>query len=691
MVSSTFSQDHLKEYAAIQSNITKQSLTRLKSLKKQIKSSDIKNTIQLYQAIQSFYQKDYDQAYGILKKISKKFVLKEYAQYYLCLTLLHQNKYHRALKELPSIKNPKRNIEWDIFWLQAELLARTQQHEGLQDMLVAIQKDSAKDHFKRIKSAYFSGLADLLSDDPKTAYEHFISIITQFPGTEFDQKVFDHLASEAMDLDDLLDRSQWNMRAHNLIQSGRADEAIKIFTKFVKSDPSYHEKIAFATFKARDYKKAAALYEQLLTSKHFKSPESDILDKLATSYSRVDDFDNAIKTHQKLIEKFPNTKTAKTSEYKLGFLYFDSGQYKKTIEYFGKFLNKATPWRQNKALWYRFWSFYLTQQFEDARQEIETLISKTKDKDMLSTLNYWKARTLTKLNKRKQAIKTYSNLSHADPFDFYTLLAKQRLAPGKLETPFLISSHKMGFLPNGQVLPYEYQPNLKPLAKDDPLIKAILLSHIGHENNAFNESMQSSHASTVPHYNTVKAFELSQNYFRGYALRKEATTGKMMGANRLEGYRLGFPKAYEKYVKPYAKHWGIKQNLVYAIMRQESAFKPQALSSASANGLMQIIPQTGMEIAAKIGFENFDVSMLTKPDISIFFGSYYLRELLQTFNNELVYTIAAYNAGPEALKRWTKKWQHLEPDVFIELIPYAETKKYVKKVLVNLLVYQRIY
>ena len=95
-------------------------------------------------------------------------------------------------------------------------------------------------------------------------------------------------------------------------------------------------------------------------------------------------------------------------------------------------------------------------------------------------------------------------------------------------------------------------------------------------------------------------FHLAANYHAGYVLTAPAIKN---GDSSLATYRLAYPRAYEKYVKPFSEQWHLDENLAYSIMRQESTFKPEAKSFAFAYGLMQIIPPTGDEIAEKIGFK----------------------------------------------------------------------------------------
>ena len=153
-----------------------------------------------------------------------------------------------------------------------------------------------------------------------------------------------------------------------------------------------------------------------------------------------------------------------------------------------------------------------------------------------------------------------------------------------------------------------------------------------------------------------------------------------------------YPRPYYAYVRKSAYHYGIPVNLIYGVMRQESLYNPMCYSSASAIGLMQIIPSTGYYIARQFGYYDFNPSMLYRKNINIGFGSYYLKTLLNQFDNRKYLAIASYNAGPGAVSYWKnyllKNYKML---LFIELIPFNQTRNYVKRVLANYYVYNLLY
>src|SRR5690606_32115212 len=131
--------------------------------------------------------------------------------------------------------------------------------------------------------------------------------------------------------------------------------------------------------------------------------------------------------------------------------------------------------------------------------------------------------------------------------------------------------------------------------------------------------------------------------------------------------------------------------LLFAIMREESAFNPKAISPRQARGLMQMIDSTAWRLAKRANIGNFRLHNLFKPQTSVRLGALYVGSLLEMFDGNLVAAVAAYHAGEAAVRRWLKDRPDLPPDEFVEEIPYDSTRSYVKKVLSSYGVYRIVY
>jgi len=154
--------------------------------------------------------------------------------------------------------------------------------------------------------------------------------------------------------------------------------------------------------------------------------------------------------------------------------------------------------------------------------------------------------------------------------------------------------------------------------------------------------------------------------------------------------RVIFPWPNRRAVEAEAAEFGIDPLLLVAIVRQESVFDAQALSPAGARGLAQLLPGTAALTARGLDV-TFYPEWITVPDLNLHLGAAHLQELLQRFGGRVDAAAAAYNAGGAPVKRWLERPGADDPDEFIELIPYQETRGYVRAVLRNRELYRALY
>ena len=144
---------------------------------------------------------------------------------------------------------------------------------------------------------------------------------------------------------------------------------------------------------------------------------------------------------------------------------------------------------------------------------------------------------------------------------------------------------------------------------------------------------------------------------------------------------LRFPLGYEKEIQWYSNKYQLDLSWVFALVRAESAFIETARSPAGALGLMQVMPATGKMTAKRLGWKKFSTNMLLQANKNIPIGSAYLKQMLERFGGNLILATAAYNAGPHRVTQWLPKISCMEPDVWVEQIPFKETRQYVKRIL----------
>ncbi len=151
---------------------------------------------------------------------------------------------------------------------------------------------------------------------------------------------------------------------------------------------------------------------------------------------------------------------------------------------------------------------------------------------------------------------------------------------------------------------------------------------------------------------------------------------------------LRFPIEYQEKIEENALKQQLQSAIIYGLVRRESMFDPSAGSPAGALGLMQIMPGTGKQIAKEIRYPWRSKAVLLQPSVNLKFGAYYYKQMLDKFDGHFALAAAAYNAGPHNVNRWLKIDRDYAADIWIETIPYKETRAYVAAVLTYALIYQ---
>jgi soluble lytic murein transglycosylase len=153
-------------------------------------------------------------------------------------------------------------------------------------------------------------------------------------------------------------------------------------------------------------------------------------------------------------------------------------------------------------------------------------------------------------------------------------------------------------------------------------------------------------------------------------------------------WRCVYPEPYAELVRLLEARHSLPRGLVHAVMRQESAFRVEATSPAGARGLMQLMPTTAARAAKELGRTIGDDADLYRPEVSLELGAFYLGKLLRAFGGQVPLAVAAYNAGPHAVREWLRSPTERALDLWVARIPYGETREYVVRVLTNFARYQ---
>lgn len=318
----------------------------------------------------------------------------------------------------------------------------------------------------------------------------------------------------------------------------------------------------------------------------------------------------------------------------------------------------------------------------DANGLFKLLTADFPQSEHLDRAQYWVARSEEALGNTEEARRRYDDIRRANPLSYYGLQSALRMKqdPSLLITPFSGAVPKLeGTLLTRQAL---------SLWKLRALLEAGLLEPARME--AKNLFQQRPGGATFGQDSAAGAAMVAQLYHvAGYSLAafSHAYAAATLDESALNGFTLEtlFPDPFPKEFGVAAEATGVHPLLLLSVAKQESAFLPQAISRANALGLLQLLPTTAREVIPQITREE-----LFTPGPNALAGARYLQKLLDRFQGNIALALAGYNAGPSRAVAWQKKMlesalmqKQFDVDVFIDTIPFTETRRYVGSILRN--------
>ncbi|MEQ1813387.1 MAG: transglycosylase SLT domain-containing protein [Candidatus Nitrotoga sp.] len=281
---------------------------------------------------------------------------------------------------------------------------------------------------------------------------------------------------------------------------------------------------------------------------------------------------------------------------------------------------------------------------------------------------YWKARALRALGQTNEATIIFTELS--EKHDFYGQLAAEEI--GRMPAVDTISTDVQA-----------NQDELTALRTQPGIQRVIALYRMGLRTEAVKEWAWVTR--DFKDTQLLLAAEIARDHkMHDYVINTADRTVQQ------HDFNMRFHAPYRGAVQQHILTHGLEEAWVYGLMRQESRFVDKAKSVAGAAGFMQIMPATARWAAQKIGMKNYRKDSLYEMDTNLKLGMYYMKSMLSSLDNSLVLASAAYNAGPNRARKWRAK-NAMEGAIYIETIPFDETRNYVKKVISNTVHYARVF
>jgi soluble lytic murein transglycosylase-like protein/predicted negative regulator of RcsB-dependent stress response/TolA-binding protein len=470
-------------------------------------------------------------------------------------------------------------------------------------------------------------------------------------------------------------------RGNTALSSGRTERAVALFDHAIAGqlDPGQQKSAklgrAHALFRARRYESAVTAFSALL-------PEPEARFWLARSLAREGNIDASLVEFER-VSQGGDEELASWALFLMGTLYEDRGENSQAIVAFQRAARyERYPDRARDALWREGWAQYRIGAWSDARKSFATLAGRLDDPLARLRPRYWSGRAAALAGEKSTGRRELEAIAREYPLTYYGWRARERLERDGVKVARASRKLAEG---TRQVddeaierVALLIEADLDDLARDELRFAAtnargfvdrtrvgVLLARVGDYHRA-NRLVVTAYADSL-------------------------ASGLEPGREAL--WWLSWPPAYRELIdEVFPADAQIDRELVWAIMREESHYRVDARSAVGALGLLQLMPATAAQLARERGLASFESEDLFDPKTNITLGSAYLAQLGARFDGRLSAAIGSYNAGPSKVSSWlTGPAGQLEDDVWVENIPYDQTRAYVKRVLRSLHVYKTFY
>jgi soluble lytic murein transglycosylase len=475
------------------------------------------------------------------------------------------------------------------------------------------------------------------------------------------------------------------VRAHVLSDAGRTDDALHAID--LSAGAPGAEKIAnvdrarargMALYRARGrWTEAAKTLAECAATGGANAAEDAF--HAARALSRADRDDDAIRGYEDVQRRFPKSRWGEQAAFFVPYLRMLHGEWKECAHGFDAYLRAhaggedAGDARRDGAL-----CKLLEGDAKGARTTFERLLDDESDPIASARMADMAALAALSDGDRTHAVARWTDVVRARPLTWPALVARARLveagapvppaidraeAPRDPPAPLVVSVpppadmlHQLGLDADAEIAVREREPALTGGA--GPRGTETLCAAYGELGRA------------------RRRYQIAQSL-------PSTLLALAPGARTRWAWECAFPSPYADPVRDAEAAEKLPPGLLWAVMRQESGFDPDAVSPAHAVGLMQLLPETARPIAEELALPDDD-ARLTSPPYAIRVGAHHLRRLLDRFHGGVALAVAAYNGGAESVERWLSRAPGMKLDEFVERIPFRETREYVARVMGNL-------
>ncbi len=504
--------------------------------------------------------------------------------------------------------------------------------------------------------------------------------------------------------DDLSDGDRY-VRAGNLMNSWGYEDARVEFERL--RDHKKYRKAArwnlglIGLRKLRDRPEEAIELFRGLADEGYR--EEAALWYLARAYMKLNRYDEAMKVFDEIERKFKRTRYASDIMYYRGWLPYDARENDKAIEGLEAFVDRYGRRARKSSYIYGFlaWAYMREKRWEEAIEVWDSMMPFGNTLVEGKAL-YWKAYALRELGKKDDALKTLDALRDEYPITYYGYLGEQlrnEIQGKSTKAADVWWPEGGGTLDDSPRMDVQKVKFTGLSSKERETWERVQIFAMAGEKHLAREELDSIRDDLLDEIDADKKDEWvhALGWFVGdyNKMWRRATGGSISTppgdpAPRDLESAMAYPRAYLDIVTEVTDEFELPPYLVWAIMRQESRYKPGAISYTDAVGALQMIPKTARLVAADLGVV-YDIRTFFRPEVGFRFSGYYMRKLLDVFDGLYVPMASAYNTGPGPIARWFRKNPEASFPWLIEEFEYNEGRAYCRKVAEHMLQYIFLY
>jgi soluble lytic murein transglycosylase len=489
---------------------------------------------------------------------------------------------------------------------------------------------------------------------------------------------------------------QRRTRAELLMKGRRYDQAADEYRAIldsIRSDMSQeslqHElqvKLGGALYHSHKVDEAKSLLESVPASSEDYEPQRlYYLHEIARS---KDDGDTERQILSDMMQKFPASAWLQDALLSASNMYLLRPDYKNAIEFYSAQFKlfpkgKFAPYSHWKAAWLNL----RTGNKDEAKRLMDEQMALYPAGQEIPATLYWRARLAEEDGDLDRAGDYYTFIQRRFAHYYYADLASERLRFRFDESKHDPALDKIPQPPDLDKDSFEAPSDDLRVARAQLLTNAALFDFAVHE-------LQSEPEKLYAQAEIARVYLKQDRPDRALQSLKHAVPGYFsgdIGDMPQWAWNILFPKPYWNELTRYANANGLDPYLVASLIRQESEFNPQAVSPANAWGLMQLLPPVGKQLAKEVRLRRFNQEQLTDPAINLQLGTRYFKHMVDSFDGEVEYALAAYNAGSERVRSWQGQGPYRDIHEFVESIPFSETREYVQAIMRNATVYRLLY